>query len=327
MEYSEDQIAIAAEYALGTLDAEERADVEIMMSANQEFAGIVQAWEFRLGVLNQMVGSVEPPPELWERIRIAVSLHEGRAPIVLPEPPPSIAPPPMMDEFLPIDVPAPMVETSEPAVATVPAAIDDSNVIQLSRRVRSYRNIAAAMTAIAAALLAVIGVEAISPGLLPGLGGKPRTEVAEVKPTPAPTPTQAAALAPSAQYVALLQGSAGGPAFILTVDGATKEFTVRKVGAPPIDAGKSYELWLISDKLQNRPRSLGVIGTNNFTARRLLASYDADVVNNATYAVTVEQAGGSPDGAPHSQPAFIGKLIQTVPPPSAAPSPSPTQNR
>jgi anti-sigma-K factor RskA len=38
------------------------------------------------------------------------------------------------------------------------------------------------------------------------------------------------------------------------------------------------------------------------------------MVNSATYAVTVEQAGGSPDGAPHSAPVFTGKLIETVPP-------------
>jgi len=88
---------------------------------------------------------------------------------------------------------------------------------------------------------------------------------------------------------------------------------VRKVGAPPVEAGKSYELWLISDKLGGRPRSLGVIGAGDFVARPVLASYDTDVVTGGTYAVTVEQAGGSPDGAPHSQPVFIGRLIETVP--------------
>ena len=99
----------------------------------------------------------------------------------------------------------------------------------------------------------------------------------------------------------------------LTIDGATKNFTVRKVGATP-EPGKSFELWLISDKLP-RPRSLGVIGASDFTARQLLASYDSEVVNGATYAVTVEQAGGSPDGRPTSSPVFSGKLIETVPPP------------
>lgn len=322
MEYSEDQIALAAEYALGTLDADERAQVEAMMSADAEYAAVVQAWEFRIGVLNQMVGSVEPPSDVWERIRGAIGLTgQQQAPPVLPEPPPIAPGIAAIEEAMaatPEPGPAPGVE------AVVRSAMHESNVVQLGRRARSYRNLAVAMTAIAAALLAVIGVQVASPGLLPGLGGKqaPR-QVAEVKPTPAPAP--APILAPSAQYVALLQGAAGGPAFILTVDGATRNFTVRKVGAPPIDPNKNYELWLISDKLQNRPRSLGVIGTSEFTARPVLSSYDADVINSGTYAVTVEQSGGSPDGAPHSQPVFIGKLIETVPP--TTPTPTPTRSR
>jgi anti-sigma-K factor RskA len=118
----------------------------------------------------------------------------------------------------------------------------------------------------------------------------------------------------------VLQKEGGSPAFILTVDGATKNFTVRKVGAAA-EAGRSFELWLISDKLQ-RPRSLGVIGGSDFTAAPALSAYDADTINAATYAVTVEQAGGSPDGKPTSAPIYAGKLIETVPPPAAAPSPA-----
>jgi anti-sigma-K factor RskA len=142
--------------------------------------------------------------------------------------------------------------------------------------------------------------------LLPdGLRPRPRTQVVEVKTPPAPAQ-------PSAQYVAVLQKDGGSPAFILTVDGATRNYTVRKVGANA-EPGKSFELWLISDKLP-RPRSLGVIGGGDFTARPVLASYDAEIINGATYAVTVEQAGGSPDGNPHSAPVFTGKLIESVPP-------------
>ena len=37
MAYSEDHIALAAEYALGTLDADERAQVETMMAVDTEF--------------------------------------------------------------------------------------------------------------------------------------------------------------------------------------------------------------------------------------------------------------------------------------------------
>ncbi len=87
MAYSEDHIALAAEYALGTLDADERKQVEAMMAVDTDFTVMVQAWQFRLGVLNQMVGSVEPRPEVWEKIRTEVRLSEPQAPPVLPQPP------------------------------------------------------------------------------------------------------------------------------------------------------------------------------------------------------------------------------------------------
>jgi anti-sigma-K factor RskA len=288
MPYSEDHIALAAEYALGTLDADERTQVETMMAVDKEFTAVVQAWEFRLGVLNQMVGSVEPRPIVWENIRNAIGHAEPQAPLVLPE-----APPP----------PVPVAPEAAPA----PVA-DGSNVIQLTSRARRWRNVASFTSAIAAALLVMMAMQVYQPDLLPdGIRPKPRTQVVEVK-TPAPPA--------AAQYVALLQKDAGSPAFILTVDAVTQNFTVRKVGAQP-EAGKSFELWVVSDKLQ-RPRSLGVIGSSDFTARPVLSGYDSDLVNKATYAVSLEPEGGSPTGAPTGPIVYTGKLIETVPP--AAPA-------
>jgi anti-sigma-K factor RskA len=295
MAYSEDHIALAAEYALGTLDADERAQVEAMMSVDKDFTAMVEAWEHKLGVLNQMVGSVEPRAEVWDKIRTAIGLSEPQTPLVLPQasPPPAVA------------------EIVEPV-----APVDNSNVIRVSARARRWRNVATITSAIAACLIALIAVQIYQPDLLPdGIRPKPLKQLVEVKSPAAP--------AASAQYVAVLQKDGSSPAFILTVDGATKNFTVRKVGASA-EPGKSFELWLISDKLQ-RPRSLGVIGSNNFTARPVLSSYDADTINDATYAVTVEQAGGSPDGKPTSAPIFAGKLIETVPPAAPAPTPTPAK--
>jgi len=137
------------------------------------------------------------------------------------------------------------------------------------------------------------------------LRAKPRIQTVEVKIPPPP-------VVPSAQYVALLQRDGGSPAFILTIDAASKNFTVRKVSGDTAEVGKSFELWLISDRLP-QPRSLGIIGNGDFTARPVLASYDANTITAATYAVTVEQAGGSSDGKPHSAPIYTGKLIETVP--------------
>ncbi len=304
MAYSEDHIALAAEYALGTLDAGERAQVETMMAVDAEFTAIVHAWEYRLGALNQMVGSIEPRPIVWENIKAAIGHStEPRAPLVLPEAPPSPEP---------AAAPAERARGRGGAAGCRRRSRDHSNVVQLTGRVRRLRSVASIATALAAALIAMLAVQVYQPELLPeGLRPKPRIQTVEVK-TPAPSPV------PSAQYVALLQRDGGSPAFILTVDAATKNFTVRKVGADA-EPGKSFELWLISDRLP-QPRSLGVIGGSDFTVRPVLADFDAGTINAATYAVTVEQAGGSPSGRPTSAPIYTGKLIETVPAPLARPA-------
>lgn len=343
MAYTEDHIALAAEYALGTLDADERAQVETMMAVDKAFADVVQAWAYRLGVLNQMVGTIEPRPIVWENIRseLARTDFAQEAPALS-----EVVPPPAVPEFssldtAPPDLPReaasqsepqppeaeqpgtvqaapdaipdiapvfmPQVHAPDPEVARTPPppVADNTNVIRLESRVKRWRTIASTVGALAAALLVTLSLQIFQPDALPGaLRPAPRIQTVEVK-TPAP-------LTASSQYVALLQGQGGGPAFILTVDGTTRNFTVRKVGATP-EPGKSFELWLISDKLP-RPRSLGVIGAGDFTARPVLGAFDADVVNGATYAVTVEPAGGSPNGQPTSAPVFSGKLIETVPP-------------
>jgi anti-sigma-K factor RskA len=272
---------------------------------------MVNAWEYRLGVLNQMVGSIEPRPIVWENIKAAIGHSAGsQTPLVLPEAPPS-PPPEPLSEPVAEPVAAPVVAEAPPVAVdrltdrSTDRSADNSNVIQLAGRAKRWRSVASFATALAAALIGMLAVQVYRPELLPdALRPKPRIQTVEVR-TPAPSPV------PSAQYVALLQRDGGSPAFILTVDAATKNFTVRKVGADA-EPGKSFELWLISDKLP-QPRSLGVIGGSDFTARPVLADFDAGTINSALYAVTVEQAGGSPDGKPTSAPIFTGKLIETVP--------------
>ena len=298
MAYSEDHIALAAEYALGTLDANERADVEAMMAADQGFAGVVDAWQNKLGVLNQMVGSVEPRAEVWERIKAEIGKTAEQSPLSRPG--------------------APQVAANDAAeVRTMIGPNSDSaNVILFSQQARRWRGIATAVSALAAVLVAMVFAQAYRPDLLPE-SIRPKSaqpQVAQVKPTPAAVP---------AQYVALLQKDPSSPAFILTVDAGSKNFTVRKVEASN-EPGKSYELWLVSDKLQ-RPRSLGVIGGNDFTTRPALASYDADTVSKATYAVTTEPEGGSPSGEPTGPIVFSGKLIESVPQSAPATSSSPAR--
>lgn len=286
MDYSEDHIALAGEYVLGTLDADERTQVETMMAVDSGFKAMVEAWERKLGGLNQMVGSVEPPAHLWERIRVAAGLSAPQLPLTLPDVPsaPDIAP----------------VADAQPATRA------SAEILDFSNRLRRSRSTSQLMTAIAASLAAFVAVQAYRPDLLPQqLRPKPEVKVVEVA---APAQPQAQ----PAQFVAVLQKGADSPAFILTVDTATKNFVVRKVGAQ-VEPGTSYELWLVSDKL-NAPRSLGVIGDHDFTSRQVLASYDEDTINRATYAVTMEPEGGSPTGQATGPIVFTGKLIEAVPP-------------
>src|SRR3954447_4558996 len=131
----EDQLALAAEYALGTLDADERARADAMIAADKEFAALVEAWGLKFGVLNQMVGSVEPRPEVWDRIREAAGLSGAQLPLLLPE------------------TPQPVVEP--PSAETTPAAVS-SNVVAFPREGRRWRAIATAMSAAAAVLIALV---------------------------------------------------------------------------------------------------------------------------------------------------------------------------
>lgn len=118
-------------------------------------------------------------------------------------------------------------------------------------------------------------------------------------------------LAAPQNFVAVLQRDANSPAFMIAVDLASRELTVRPIDAVA-PAGKSYELWLINDKL-DAPKSLGVIEKADFTRNDRLRAYAPEVVKTSLFAITVEQTGGSPSGKPTSAPVFTGKLFQALP--------------
>jgi anti-sigma-K factor RskA len=178
--------------------------------------------------------------------------------------------------------------------------VAEGNVIDLRKRLGRWRQAAAGLAAIAAVLLAFVATSAYNPQLLPApLRPKPVEVVKVIEKEINP-----------GRFVAVLQPNAASPAFILTVDVANRTASVRRVaGGPP--PGKSYELWLVSDRFP-APRSLGLVGTNDFT-RPTLADYDPAVISNATFAVSLEPEGGSPNGQP-TEVLFASKLIESVEP-------------
>jgi anti-sigma-K factor RskA len=164
-----------------------------------------------------------------------------------------------------------------------------------------------AMGTIAALLALYIGLAQFAPGLVP-LG--PRSQV--VAQSPASAPAQLAA-----RLVAVLQQDPTAPAFLLTVDPQSRTLVVRRVSATP-EAGRSYELWLISSQFP-APKSLGIVGNDEFTQRPIPGNFDVGTLRTASYAVSLEPSGGSPSGVPTGPVLFTGKIVESVP--TATPSP------
>jgi anti-sigma-K factor RskA len=278
--------SLAAEYALGTLNADERAHAQALLNSNAEFATQVRYWERQLGELNSMVQAVEPPAETWPKIAARL---DGVA---------------QSDDFV-------LQRTEEPAAPAEDKAND------LLRELQRWRDGAIIACSIAAALAAVVVASAVAPDLLPPLL-RPKPRVVEV------VKTQIVKSELPARFVAVLQQSNTSPAFILTVDIEGRSLTVRRVAADA-QAGKSYELWLVSDRFPT-PRSLGVVGDSEFTVDNKLATFDSATITGATYAVSLEPEGGSPSGIATGPILWTGKLVQALPgarPPSFQSSRSP----
>ena len=76
MTLSADDEGLAAEYALGTLDAGERATVAARRLRESELDAAIAAWEARLAPLLEATPERAPPADLLARIEAAL----GRAP-------------------------------------------------------------------------------------------------------------------------------------------------------------------------------------------------------------------------------------------------------
>jgi anti-sigma-K factor RskA len=355
--YDDAQDALAAEYVLGTLSADEREHAEALLTLDPGFAASVRMWERRLGELNVMVEAVEPPPELWDKIKAELGVVEPSseappaAPVLAiaeppvetpPETPPAESPPLIMADEPGTDsiaIPPPVGELPEAvldsiavslaktlaepseertervaAPPVIPPEIEpkvgpglerSANVVQLARKVSRWRRMTVVTGAIAALLALYIGLAQFAPGLAP-LG--PRAPVVAQSTAPAQL---------GARLVAVLQQEPTAPAFLLTVDPQSRTLVVRRVSATP-EAGRSYELWLISSQFPT-PKSLGVVGNDEFTQRPIPGNFDVATLRTASYAVSLEPSGGSPSGVPTGPVLFTGKIVESVP--TAAPAP------
>lgn len=75
---SEDE-ALAAEHALGVLNARDRAAAELRMASEPAFAADVEAWRARLAPMLESVAAVPAPQGLWQRIERMLPANDNGA--------------------------------------------------------------------------------------------------------------------------------------------------------------------------------------------------------------------------------------------------------
>ncbi|HEY1862908.1 MAG TPA: anti-sigma factor [Roseiarcus sp.] len=80
MTISPDDDFAAAEYALGTLDASERATLAARRLREPELDEAIQGWEARLAALNEAAPEIEPPRDLLPQIEARIRGAPAEAP-------------------------------------------------------------------------------------------------------------------------------------------------------------------------------------------------------------------------------------------------------
>ena len=281
MTMDEDRDGFAAEYVLGTLDAEERAQADALVLVDQDFAAKVREWERRLGELNVLVAPIEPPPPVWDRIKAGLADAGQSGHLHLPE----VSAPAMRDE--------------------APSA----QVIDLTQRMRRWRGLTVITGTLAACFVGIVLAREYRPDVLPP-DWRPKQQVVErVVEKPVEVVREVPAAQP-AQFVAVFQKDERSPEFVLTIDIEKRMLTVRTVAAQRTP-DRDYQIW-IQPRPDMPPESLGLVSADEFTVRTTLASYDPGVINTATYGISLEPVGGSPTGRPTS-PAMHSKLMQVTP--------------
>ena len=76
----EDTDLLAAEFVLGTLDSEERANAQSLLRTDHGFIAMVRIWERRFGELHLMVEPVEPDAKILQRIKAKIAELPPREP-------------------------------------------------------------------------------------------------------------------------------------------------------------------------------------------------------------------------------------------------------
>lgn len=125
--------------------------------------------------------------------------------------------------------------------------------------------------------------------------------VREVPPTVTP--------APVARAVTTLSFDDGTPAYLATLDTASGAILLVPVPSAPDAEGRVPELWLIP--AGEAPRSLGVVTTDKAHTIAVPAELRRAMTAGSTLAISLEPAGGAPQGVPTGPIVAKGNIAST----------------
>ncbi|MGO4380455.1 anti-sigma factor [Pseudoduganella sp. RAF19] len=230
---------LAAEYVLGTLRGSARRRFEGWMFNDAALRRTVNEWQDRLLPLAELAPQQAPSPQVWRDIERRLRLSAAGA----------------------VNA-AGAADTEGTRDATGRAPRRQTGETPGARwwdSLRWWRGLGIASTALAAILVATIGVRTLQ--------------------------------APSIDMVATLTDAQAQPALVVTADSRHQTMEVKVVGGAPVPDDKTLQLWAIPK--QGNPRSLGVLGAAR-TAKLALndKAVGSDVV---LLAISLEPRGGSPD--------------------------------
>lgn len=214
----------------------------------------------------------------------------------------------ILDEVEPVAPPASLFPEIERRIAEPPR--DRDNVVRLHKRLSVWRGFAAGASAIAASLAVVLVTRpdpVVQPSPAPAPAPAPQGPT--VAPAPSPAPAPAPAPMPADPMVATMASEESDARLIATWSPSDRSLVVAAAaGVEPV-SGRSHELWVIP--ADGVPRSLGVMPPGAPMHVRVPGSLSEVLGQDATLALSVEPAGGSPTGKPTGAVIASGKLQQT----------------
>jgi anti-sigma-K factor RskA len=186
---------------------------------------------------------------------------------------------PMLDEF-------PLAEPDADVWDRIRAQLEepDKRPVEFAPsrgRLTFWKGYSAAVTALAASLLLVIGLRTDGP------------------------PPQQPAPAAGPVMVATLAGETGPASLTASYDPSSNSLVVAPAALNPVP-GHDHELWIIPEG--GKPRSLGLVAASQTRRMPMPAGLSTAEMEKATIALSAEPTGGSPTGQPTGPVVASGKF-------------------